>query len=66
VTIASDGFDFKLIKDEFKLLTKIGNEYKIRHHETDKIEVSKSKHIDYLFFLMLSLIDLFIKSINEK
>ncbi|RCW89182.1 hypothetical protein DFQ08_1221 [Winogradskyella arenosi] len=66
VTIASDGFDFKLIEDEFKLLTKIGNEYKIRHHETDKIEVSKSKHIDYLFFRMLSLIDLCIKSINEK
>lgn len=66
VTIASDGFDFKLIEDEFKLLTKIGNDYKIRHHETDKIEVSKSKHIDYLFFRMLSLIDLCIKSINEK
>lgn len=66
VTKASEGFDFKLIEDEFKLLTKIGNEYKIRHHETDKKEVAKSKHIDYLFFRMLSLIDLCIKSINEE
>lgn len=66
VTIASKDFDFNLIEDEFKLLTKIGNNYKIRHHETDKTEVSNSKHIDYLFFRMLSLIDLCIKSINEQ
>jgi len=66
VSIASDGFNFEFIENEFKLLTKIGNEYRIRHHETDKIEVTKSKHIDYLFFRMLSLIDLCIKSINEK
>lgn len=62
---ASKDFDFKLIEDEFRLLTKIGNEYRIRHHETDKIEVKNSKHVDYLFFRMLSLIDLCIKSINE-
>lgn len=66
VEIASNGFNFEIIESEFKLLTRIGNQYKIRHHETDKIEVSKSKHIDYLFFRMLSLIDLCIKSINEK
>jgi hypothetical protein len=66
VTIASDGFNFEIIENEFRLLTKIGNKYKIRHHETDKVEISKSKHIDYLFFRMLSLIDLCIKSINEK
>ena len=65
VEIASNGFNFEIIESEFKLLTKIGNEYKIRHHETDKLEVSRSKHIDYLFFRMLSLIDLCIKSINE-
>jgi hypothetical protein len=66
VSIASDGFNFEFVENEFKLLTKIGNDYRIRHHETNKIEVSKSKHIDYLFFRMLSLIDLCIKSINEK
>lgn len=66
VSIASNGFNFEIIENEFKLLTKIGNEYKIRHHETDKLDVSNSKHIDYLFFRMLSLIDLCIKSINEQ
>lgn len=66
VAKASNGFDSKIIEEEFRLLTKIGNEFKIRHHETDKIEISNSKHIDYLFFRMLSLIDLCIKSINEQ
>lgn len=66
VGIASNGFSFEIVESEFKLLTRIGNEYKIRHHETDKLEVTKSKHIDYLFFRMLSLIDLCIKSINEE
>lgn len=66
VGIASNGFNFEIIENEFKLLTKIGNEYKIRHHETDKLEITTSKHIDYLFFRMLSLIDLCIKSINEE
>ncbi len=66
VSIVSKEFSSEIIENEFKLLTKIGNEYKIRHHETDKIEISKSKHIDYLFFRMLSLIDLCIKSINEE
>lgn len=65
VSITSKGFSNEIIDNEFKLLTKIGNEFKIRHHETDKVEISKPKHIDYLFFRMLSLIDLCIKSINE-
>ncbi len=66
VTIASESFDFQLIEEEFKLLTDVGNKFRIRHHETNKIEVTKPKHIDYLFFRMLSLIDLCVKSINEK
>ena len=37
VSIASDGFNFEFIENEFKLLTKIGNDYRIRHHETDNI-----------------------------
>jgi hypothetical protein len=37
-----------LIK-EFKDLTKIGNEYRIRHHETDKIEIKDPNLMNYLF-----------------
>ncbi len=50
---------------EFWLETKIGNEYRIRHHETDKKEITETKHINYLFFRMLSLIDLCLTGINE-
>jgi hypothetical protein len=66
VKISSNNFSFALIEDEFKLLTKLGNDYRIRHHETNKLEIKNPKHIEYLFFRMLSLIDLCLKSINEQ
>lgn len=34
---------------EFKALTEIGNNYRIRHHETNKIEILDSRHFDYFF-----------------
>lgn len=62
---ASEGFpDFNdLINAEMTYLTKVGNRYRIRHHETDKIEISSSHHIDYLFYRMMSMISLLIKYI---
>lgn len=65
VTIVSQNFNSELIDNEFQILTKIGNEYRIRHHETDKKEITETKHINYLFFRMLSLIDLCLTGINE-
>ncbi len=65
VSIISKDFNSELIDTEFQILTKIGNEYRIRHHETDKKEIGESKHLNYLFFRMLSLIDLCLTSINE-
>ena len=65
VSIISKGFDELIINDEFISLTKIGNEYRIRHHETDKKEIIHNKHLNYLFFRMLSLIDLCLTCINE-
>lgn len=47
-----------LFNDEFMALTKIGNNYRIRHHETDKIDITDSKHYDYFFNRCLSLIAL--------
>jgi hypothetical protein len=66
IEISSNDFNSELVENEFKLLTTIGNEYRIRHHETGKLEIKNSKHIDYLFFRMLSLIDLCLKSIKEE
>jgi DNA-dependent RNA polymerase auxiliary subunit epsilon len=47
-----------IFTDEFTALTKIGNEFMIRHHETDKIEITDDWHYDYFFNRCLSLISL--------
>ena len=47
-----------LFTEEFKKLTKIGNDFRIRHHETDKIEIADIRYYDYFFNRCLSLIAL--------
>ena len=46
---------------EFRALTAIGNDYRIRHHETNKIDITDAKHYDYFFNRCLSLIALSIQ-----
>lgn len=46
----------KLFEDEFKALTAIGNGFRIRHHETDKVDITDSRHFDYIFNRCMSLI----------
>ena len=53
-----------LFNDEFKALTGIGNNYRIRHHETDKIDITDIKHYDYFFNRCLSLIALAIQYLH--
>ena len=48
----------KLFDNEFKYLTDIGNNYRIRHHETDKIDIIDIRYYDYFFNRCLSLISL--------
>lgn len=50
-----------LFDGEFKMLTSIGNKYRIRHHETDKVDIIDIRYYDYLFNRCLSLIALAIK-----
>lgn len=45
-----------LFNTEFKTLTDIGNHYRIRHHETDKIDITDIRHYDYFFNRCLSLL----------
>lgn len=52
------------LTSEAKALTDIGNQFQIRHFETDKEKISDVAHIDYLFFRMFSMIDLFIKELE--
>lgn len=55
--MASENENFvELFNNEFKMLTNIGNTYRIRHHETDKIDIVDVRYYDYLFNRCLSLI----------
>jgi len=47
-----------LFNDEFLKLTNIGNNFRIRHHETDKVDITDMRHYDYFFNRCLSLIAL--------
>ena len=51
----------KLIDDEFRCLTTIGNTFRIRHHELDKIDLCDDNYVEYLFSRCFSLIALAIK-----
>ena len=46
----------ELFNTEFKVLTDIGNSFRIRHHETNKINITDIRHYDYFFNRCLSLI----------
>lgn len=48
---------FKEIFDnEFRVLTTIGNDFRIRHHETTKVDIQDERHYDYFYKRCLSLI----------
>ena len=53
-----------LFDNEFKTLTEIGNSFRIRHHETNKIEITDISHYDYFFNRCLSLMALAIKHLK--
>lgn len=57
VNLVSEDFDKDFMNEEFDKLTKIGNDYRIRHHETNRKEL-KPVHLNYFYFRMLALIDL--------
>jgi len=60
--ISNNNDHYKTMFDnEFKILTKIGNDYRIRHHEMNKIDISDSNYYDYFFQRCFSLIDLVLK-----
>lgn len=52
--------------NEFRGLTKIGNEYRIRHHEKDKKELYDDAFSDYLYKKCLSLISSVLKELSPR
>jgi len=65
ISVISVDLETDIFESEFNILTRIGNEYRIRHHETSKKAINSDMQINYLFFRMLSLIDLCINKIEE-
>jgi hypothetical protein len=51
----------KQLDDEGKLLTWIGNNFMIRHTETNKIPIADSEHFDYLFHRMFAIVRLLLR-----
>lgn len=54
----------KLFNEEFLKLTKIGNEYRIRHHETNKLNIIDSNYYDYLFQRCFALVNLALRYLD--
>ena len=59
----SDNDYIELLRTEFYALTNIGNNYRIRHHETDKTEIADERYYDYFYGRCFALIALAIKYI---
>jgi hypothetical protein len=51
---------YTVLNEDGFLLTKIGNDFMIRHTEVGKIPITSSAHVDYLFNRMFGLIYLFL------
>lgn len=59
--VASEPIFREILEQESRTLTDIGNKFRIRHHETGKIEMSDPSQVDYLFERMLSLLRLILR-----
>jgi hypothetical protein len=55
----------KRIDDEALELTEIGNKFRIRHSEVDKIQIESSDQVDYLFHRLFALVYLLLKATNR-
>ena len=53
----------KLFEDEFKTLTDIGNGFRIRHHETNSINIDDDRYYDYFYLRCLALLSTAVKFI---
>ncbi|WP_328150425.1 AbiJ-NTD4 domain-containing protein [Oceanobacillus caeni] len=55
----------KMFEKEFHELTTIGNNFRIRHHETTKIDIEDEKHYDYYYKRCLSIITTAIRYLDN-
>lgn len=55
----------ELFDKEFNELTMIGNNFRIRHHETTKTDIEDNRHYDYFYKRCLSLISVAIQYLDN-
>ncbi|MBU5466240.1 hypothetical protein KQI49_05265 [Virgibacillus sp. MSJ-26] len=55
----------EIFEKEFRELTVIGNNFRIRHHETTKIDIEDNRHYDYFYKRCLSLISFAIQYLDS-
>lgn len=56
----------ELFENEFRELTTIGNKFRIRHHETTKIDIQDKRHFEYFYKRCLALISTAIKYLDGR
>lgn len=56
----------KMFEKEFHELTAIGNNFRIRHHETTKTDIEDKRHYDYFYKRCLSLITVAIQYLDNR
>lgn len=56
----------KLYEDEFKVLTEIGNGFRIRHHETTQTDITDDRQYDYFYQRCHALISTAILYLEES
>lgn len=56
----------ELFENEFRELTTIGNKFRIRHHETTKIDIQDKRHFEYFYKRCMSLISTAIKYLDGR
>lgn len=56
----------EMFEKEFHELTTIGNNFRIRHHETTQIDIEDNKHYDYFYKRCLSLISVAIEYLDSR
>lgn len=57
---------FTKLNAEAGELTKIGNEFHIRHTEIGKVSLDEPRHVDYLFHRLFALIQLLLRVLHDK
>lgn len=56
----------EMVEDEFTSLTKLGNDFRIRHHETNKKDICCKEHYDYLFHRCIAVLRLVTSVFREN